>query len=202
MLVPYKYLCGFYLVIDMKHGLSKTRLYGIWRDMKKRCYCQSCKGYKNYGGRGITICSDWLHDFQTFYNWAMDNGYAENLSIDRINVNGNYEPSNCRWATKKEQANNKRNNHFLTLNGKTQTITQWANEIGVTDTTVHSRLKRNNITKEEIITKPVARTHQITYNGETKSLRQWSISTGISYSTLQSRLYKFNWDIERALTTR
>lgn len=186
----------------MKHGLSKTRLYGIWRDIKKRCYCETCKDYKNYGARGITLYPEWLTNFKSFYDWAMLHGYADNLTIDRIDVNGNYEPSNCRWTTRKEQNNNKRNNHFLTIGGKTKTITQWANEIGVTDTTVHSRLKRNNMTKEEIITKPVARTHQITYNGETKTLRQWAICTGISYSTLHSRLYKFNWDIERALTTR
>ena len=96
----------------VKHGYSfrgkKCRLYSIWANMKTRCYNKKNKNYKNYGGRGIKICNDWPMDFPAFYDWAITNGYSDSLTIDRINNDGNYEPSNCRWATAKEQRHNQR----------------------------------------------------------------------------------------------
>lgn len=90
------------------HKLSNTRLYRIWKAMKQRCYYKAHKDYHNYGGRGVIVCEEWRNDFITFYTWAIENGYRDDLSIDRINVDGNYEPTNCRWATTKEQRLNQR----------------------------------------------------------------------------------------------
>lgn len=125
-----------------RHGQRYSRLYEIWRSMKQRCYNPNKKKYECYGGRGITVCDEWLHDFQAFYDWAMANGYSDELSIDRIDVNGNYEPANCRWATIKEQANNRRCNVSLEAFGEEHTVAEWAEILGIKKSTLYSRLQR------------------------------------------------------------
>lgn len=124
------------------------RLYNIWQQMKMRCYNKKRKYYDDYGGRGIRICDEWLNDNTEFFDWAINNGYQDDLTIDRINVNGNYEPSNCRWATLEQQANNTRNNVLLTYNGKVQTIAQWSNELHVPYSTLYNRHMRGYSDKE------------------------------------------------------
>lgn len=182
--------------------MSNTRIYRIWIGIKKRCYCKTARGYFGYGGRGITMCDEWLHDFEAFYKWAMANGYADNLTIERIDVNGNYEPSNCKWITKEEQASNRRTNHKLLYNGEIKTVAQISRETGISEQTIRNRIKSKNFSNDEILKKPIQHSHNVEYNGEIKSLRQWSISTGISYETLRHRIVDLNWDIEKALTTK
>lgn len=100
------------------HNKSYTRIYRIYQGVKYRCYNIACPRYKNYGGRGIKVCDEWLNDFMNFYNWAIENGYQENLTLDRINVNGNYEPENCRWISNLEQQSNRRNSIRVVYDGE------------------------------------------------------------------------------------
>lgn len=123
------------------HGLCGTKIYHVWEVMKCRCYLKSSKDYANYGGRGIVICDEWK-DPKVFCDWAMANGYKEGLSIDRINNNGNYEPSNCRWVDNFAQANNKRNNLRISYKGETKTLAQWCNELEIPYKRTHLRLRR------------------------------------------------------------
>ena len=111
------------------HGMSKTRLYRIWKGMRNRCYNEHIPGYEHWGGRGIVVCDEW-QTFEPFYEWAVANGYNDGLSIDRIDNNGNYEPSNCRWATPEEQAKNRNSNAMITYEGTTKHISVWDREIG------------------------------------------------------------------------
>lgn len=127
-----------------KHGKSDTRIYRAWLAIKERCINSKSKAYKYYGGRGISICNEWVgeHGFENFYDWSMNNGYAEDLTIDRIDTNGNYEPSNCRWVTQQVQMNNTRRNHYVEINGETRSLSDWARLYKIDIGTVWSRLAR------------------------------------------------------------
>ena len=135
------------------HGKTHTRLYKIFAGMKRRCFNKNEKAYKNYGGRGIKICNEWLSDFMNFYNWAMANGYSDDLTIDRIDNNGNYEPSNCRWVNYKEQARNRRQNLLITYKGETHCLSEWAEIVKIDDKVLSYRLK-NNWSIEKVLTTP------------------------------------------------
>lgn len=124
------------------HNSTKTRLYKIWDGMRDRCKRQSHKHYKDYGGRGITVCEAW-EDFKTFAEWAIAHGYKNTLTLDRIDYNGNYEPDNCRWVTMKEQARNKRNNHCVNVDGKTMTLSECAEKYGIPKSTIRWRIVHN-----------------------------------------------------------
>lgn len=138
---------------NMSHGGSKTKLYRVWNSMKDRCFRETCSGFKHYGGRGISVCAEWL-DYQTFHDWAMSSGYKEGLSIDRIDVNGNYAPSNCRWVSKKVQANNTTANRVLCHNGESHTMSEWSKILGIGYSTLAKRLQ-DGWSVERAFTEPV-----------------------------------------------
>lgn len=131
------------------------RLYRIYHNMKSRCYLPTFTTYEYYGARGIKICKKWLgkNGFNNFYNWAMSNGYTDNLEIDRINRNRNYMPSNCRWTTRKIQNNNTRKNHFITYKGVTKTASQWAEQYNIQRNVLNKRLRRGWSFKDAVSTK-------------------------------------------------
>lgn len=142
-------------VKNLSHGKSKTALYRVWASMLERCEKKICRSYPEYGGRGIKVCPRW-HSFSNFLEDVGDRPSPKH-SLDRIRNDGDYEPSNVRWATYKEQARNKRNNTNLTFNGKTQCIAQWAEELGVNRSTISTRLRREKLSVDKALTKPVGR---------------------------------------------
>ena len=117
-----------------------SRLYNTWYNVKARCTNPKNPRYSSYGGRGVSICEEWKHSFDTFKEWALRHGYDDALSIDRIDNDGNYEPSNCRWISNREQQRNKRTNLFYTIGNETKTLTEWCEQYGVGFNTIKGRL--------------------------------------------------------------
>jgi len=167
--------CGCYsrertISRSTKHGLAprnnRHRLYGIYHHMIDRCGNSKNKDYRLYGGRGITVCQEWMNDFKAFYDWAIINGYGDNLTIDRINGNGGYDPSNCRWVTQTEQARNTSRNALVTIGGITKTVAQWIRHYGISQACYYNRIKKG-VDKTIALTTPVQEKYQRTRKYET-----------------------------------
>lgn len=135
--------------------LVDSRLYVIWNSIKERCYCPNSTSYPRYGAKGISMCDQWRQNFMSFYNWAISNGYSDELSIDRIIGTGNYEPSNCRWASDITQSNNRSSNVRVTCNGETHTLAEWCRIIGIQPQTLYYRLNRAKWSVEKALMTPV-----------------------------------------------
>ena len=133
------------------HRMSGTPIYTKWVSMKDRCMNPSNSEYSSYGGRGIRICDEWINSFENFYKWAISSGYSEGMTIDRINNNGNYEPTNCRWADLKTQANNTRRNHYLTYKGETKSLAEWAEIKKINYSTLRARINTYHWTVERAL---------------------------------------------------
>lgn len=193
----------------IKHGGcigKRERLYTIWTLMLRRCYNSKYKEYVNYGGRGITICTDWRFSFSNFREWALNNGYTDKLSIDRIDVNGNYNPSNCRWATATRQCRNKRNTIYLTIDGVTKPMQDWCEEYGVVPSMVEARLKMGWDHKEALLCEKNGRykvnptLNMVSYRGECRSLREWCEILKLDYARIYKRYYR-GWDAIKMFET-
>lgn len=124
------------------HGLSHTRIDNIYKSMISRCYNANSCNFKNYGAKGIKVCDEWENDRRRFYEWAFNNGYKDDLTIDRIDCFGDYEPSNCRWVSQKVQQNNRTNTIRITYQGETRTISEWSDITGIKHKTIWSRYRR------------------------------------------------------------
>lgn len=169
------------------------RLWSIYHDIKKRCNNPNSSRFKDYGGRGIKMCDEWLNDFDSFADWSKNNGYSDELTIDRKDVDGNYEPQNCRWITIKEQCRNKRNTVLVEYNGVTKPLIVWCEELGLIYDTMHDRIKKRGWSVEKAF--------------ETKSQREDSFASqckshGISENVVRDRVNKLGWDLETALNTK
>lgn len=191
----------------LKHGYTQNRQrppeFNLWLNIKRRCLDPNDKAYKNYGARGIEMYQEWIDDFGAFFEYVGSRPTPE-YTLDRIDNSKGYEPNNVRWATRAEQNRNKRTNRMLTLNGKTQCLKDWANELGENENFLRSRLNKG-MSLEDAISKPKipleeCNAKMITFNGKTMSIAMWSRETGIPATTLYSRLRK-EWSIEKALTT-
>ena len=175
---------------------TNSRLYRIWHTMKSRCNNPNRNNYYLYGGRGITVCDEWA-TYAPFRQWSIDNGYNDSLTLDRINNDCHYGPDNCRWVNHIEQANNRRNNHVITINNETKTIMQFCRQYNIPKPTFYRRL-REGWEIEDAILIP---TKRYVSDGHPCSLRELSLANGLPYQTIHRRVKYLGWPIEKALTT-
>ena len=182
------------------HGETKTRLHRIWMQMRGRCNSPTNPSYKNYGGRGIKVCDEW-NNYIAFATWAREYGYQDDLTIDRIDNDGNYEPTNCRWVDRKTQNRNKRNNRYVEYTGDKKTIADWCDATGISSSAIRRRIDCGWDVGLALTKPPITnnKPRYITYNGETKSVSEWARNLGIGGTTLRYRLSS-GWSVEDAFT--
>lgn len=179
----------------IKHGGNGERLHRIWCGMKQRCNNPDSKDYVDWGRRGVKVCEEWQKDYSVFREWALSNGYREDLTIDRIDVNGNYEPNNCRWIALEQQNRNKRNSVYVEFNGERKLLIEFCEELGLNYYTVYGRINQHGWSVEEALSIPIGSC------SKRNSLKEKCKQIGIPYSTVQYRRNKLGWDEERALNT-
>ena len=143
-----------------KHGMTRTRIYRIWQNMKNRCRHPNNPRYKDYGARGIEYCEEW-EEFEPFYKWSIETGYNDKLTIERIDNNKGYCPENCRWATKEEQQYNKRTTHYLTYKGETKSMAEWSKILNINLQTLAARINTLKWSTEKAFETPVINNRKV-----------------------------------------
>lgn len=195
--------------INKVDGESRTKIYTVYKDMIQRCINPNEPAYNDYGGRGITVCDEWMPTiingknigYFNFKDWAYSHGYVEGLSLDREDNSKGYSPGNCRFVTMKIQNNNRRNNRLVEYNGKVKTSTQWAELFNISPSTFRDRLD-SGMSVDDAINKPIREQKMIvSSSGESHSETIWSRISGINRSTIHNRIYKHNWPVDRAILT-
>lgn len=176
-----------------RHGKRQLPEYQVWLRMKGRCHTKTDKRYELYGARGIKVCKAWRNSFETFYN-DMGPRPSDKHLLERKDNNKGYSPDNCTWATYHEQSRNKRNNVNISFRGKTQCVTDWAKETGISKGTIRQRIN-NGWSVEKALTVPpgsriTKRSRVITYKNKTLSMKQWAEELGVNYGTLKGRISK------------
>lgn len=208
------------------HGMTKSIHYDRWKNMIDRCFNKKCHAYNNYGGRGISVCDRWL-DIKNFVSDLPD-GYFDGAEIDRIDNDGNYEPGNVRWSSQRENCDNRRSGRMLSVNGKTQSLRRWAEEVGVDERLIWSRIEELNWDIETAVLSPVMPTKEVVkkanlarwgghttkgrpkpktsrryrtveYKSEFVTIKQLSAMTGITSKRLWSRIFERGWPVEKAV---
>lgn len=173
------------------HGLTNHPLHHVWCGIKNRCDNPNEPAYKNYGARGIKMCSEWHDDFQAFYDWAIKTGYAKGLTIERKNVNKGYSPDNCCWIPRSEQAKNKRDIRYVELNGKKMSLRAACEQLGLPYKAVHLRVTRQGMNVKDALSKP--------FKDKEHTIKRRCEEAGLPYGTVVARL-KAGWDEERAFS--
>ena len=135
------------------HGMCYTPMYRKWAAIKNRCLNEKAVDFRHYGGRGITVCEEWINSFESFKEWSIQHGYSDSFDIDRIDNDKGYNPENCRYVTHKDNLNNRRNTIVIEINGVTKSILEWCKESGASRTTIYTRYK-NGVTGTDIIKTP------------------------------------------------
>jgi len=178
---------------------DRKRLFSIWSKVKARCLDESRKDYKNYGHRGITVDQSWIKSSRPFIDWALGNGYENYLELDRIDNDGPYSPSNCRWVTKSQNARNKRNNTVVSYNGRTMTLLDAIMSSGtdVPVSTMRERLKTMDF--DEAVLIPKRKYKEFIYKNESGTMNDWADRLKISRHTLRDRIYTQGTSFEEAV---
>jgi len=199
--------CGCYgkeklLASHTTHNLTHSGFYQMWKNMMRRCYEPTVRGYERYGGRGISVCEEW-HDINNFVEWCVKQNPPKGFELDRINNDGNYEPGNCRFVSRTDNIRNRSTVLLITINNETHPLAEWCERFDIDYRLVFHRIRKLNWTPEKALTTPIVSPakHMITYQNKTQDLAKWCRELNVSYNMVFQRIVNGGWDPVEALVT-